>query len=151
MPLPITSIPEQSQILRQLAKQIKSNAQKAITTMAAGPVSANVITEMFQHLGGLKANFFTPYAADLVLMAQVASDLRLLNAAAAVAEVNSIIDAIDDVLAWIFATFPKSPQTGHILKDTLNADGTISARAFTTAQTAGLRTELQKIVDAIGV
>lgn len=152
MPLPTS--PKQNEIAAIIAeaKFLRSNALKAIQSMAAGPVSANAIIGTCQRYNAGKVTVLTPALSSSGLMAALADQLRLANEAAATAAVQAVIDAIDNVIEWVVANFPKNTGTTplYILKDTLNADGSVSVRSFTPTQTAPLCVGLQKIVDAIG-
>jgi hypothetical protein len=61
--------------------------------------------------------------------------------------VQSLQSAIDAVLAWVSGALPSSGGYNLIL--TLNANGTFTWRTFTTAQLAGLRTQLTALLAAV--
>lgn len=133
------------------AKAIKQQCQSAISALAAGPQSANAIIGLCQRLNASKVNVFVPAQGSSAVLAALASDLGLADAAAANSAIQGVVDAITGSIDWVVANFPTSGGSpSYILKDTLNADGSVSVRSFTSAQTAGLRTQLQGIVDAIG-
>ena len=56
--------------------------------------------------------------------------------------------AIEGVIAWVAANLPKDDD-GYLLIETMGPDGSLSPRTFTPAQTAGLRTVLQAVMDTI--
>ena len=55
--------------------------------------------------------------------------------------------ALDAILMWISSAMPESG--GYLQVETLNADGSITYRNFSTAQTAGLRTALDTLIASI--
>ena len=63
-------------------------------------------------------------------------------------EFTAMLAALDAVITWIFDNFPVA-ASGHLQRFTLEADGTLTDRMFTATQTAGLRTQLQALFDAI--
>lgn len=152
MPLPTLTKQNQVAAIITEAKFLRTNSVKAIQALAAGPVSANTILGTCQRYSAGKLNILVPALTAGGVMQSLADELNLENAAAATAAVQAVIDAIDDVIEWVFTNFPKTSSGSplFILKDTLNPDGSVTVRSFTPAQTANLRIELQKIVDAIG-
>lgn len=64
-----------------------------------------------------------------------------------VAEFNSVIASLDQVVAWIVANFPQDGQ-GFLLAQTLGPAGPVD-RMFTPAQTSGLRTQLDSLIITI--
>lgn len=152
MPLPTTCVQSQVTELIAEAKFLKKNAQAAIVQMAAGPVSANAIIGTVQRYSAGNSSILTPALTNSPLLVSLAQETGMANEAAALAAVQAVVNAIGDVAGWVFSNFPKTSSGNplYILKDTINASGSLTVRQFSTAQTAGLRTELQKIVDAIG-
>lgn len=67
-----------------------------------------------------------------------------------VAEFNALLGAVDACVNWIVANFPKD-QNNHPKNLVLNADGTLTAATISPAalQSAGLITELDKVINAI--
>jgi hypothetical protein len=92
-----------------------------------------------------------PVIGNSPVMAELGRTLNINGVPAVTNAVQSLIDAINGAIGSVVAIFPTSTMGGvtYILKDTLNADGSVSVRAFSTTQTAGLRTALQAVVDAI--
>lgn len=65
-------------------------------------------------------------------------------------DIATTVAATQACLDWIVANFPKDSTNLFILAQSLNADGTRTARIFTTVQTAGLQTRLQALIATIG-
>ena len=66
------------------------------------------------------------------------------------ADIAATVAATQSCLDWIVANFPKDTTATYVLAYILNADGTRTARTFTTAQTAGLQTRLNTLITTIG-
>lgn len=147
MPLPTVSTRNTAAQVIAEAKTLRSMAQDAISKMGSGPVSANAVLQLCQRLNASKANLIAPAQGNPAVVAALAQDLGLANPVETTAAMQGVLDAVTATIGWVVANFPAAG--GFILKDTLNADGSVSVRAFSSAQTAGLRVELQKIVDAI--
>lgn len=118
-----------------------------IAQMAAEPVTASLILDDI--LAELKSSRVTlvdsrdtsgilAYARDQ--FDDVTIDLP--------AEFTALIVALDTVITWVVDNFPTG--TGDFLQRYLIApDGTLTDRSFSSAQTAGLRTQLQALSDSI--
>jgi hypothetical protein len=145
--MPTTSVRASAALVISEAKVLKQQSQTAIRAMAAGPVSANAVLQLCQRLNSSVVNVLTPATGNAALLASLASDLGLADSAAAAAAINSVITAANAAIAMVVASFPTSG--GYILKDQLNADGSVTVRQFSSAQTANLRTALQSIVDSV--
>ncbi len=148
MPLPLLSKSAEISTLIADARNARNMASNGISATNAGPVSANAILDLCQRLNTTKVNVLVPALTSPGLMVALAQELRLADAAAATAAVQSLIDAITNTIDWVVTNFPASG--GYLQKDTLNADGSVSVRQFTTVQTAGLRTQLALLVLATG-
>jgi hypothetical protein len=144
MPL-VTFQTRLSELLRE-AQAVKQMAAQSIAAMAAGNVSANVVINMAQRLNASIVNILTPaqqhtglaaYAAQQFGDPQFGLDARM----------SGLRTLLDAVIVAARATIPTSG--GYVLKDTWNADGSVSVRVLTPAQTAALRAALQAVVDAI--
>lgn len=128
------------------ARGIKSFAQSANTVMAAQSVSGN---HLLQIMSEMKSAIETWNAAAAVpgIVAYV-RDEKNDQALDVVAELTAMVAAAAAVRDRVIAGFPASG--GYILKDQLGADGSISVRQFTPAQTAVLRGDLDALIVAIG-
>lgn len=148
MPLSTSSIRNVASGVISEARAVKGFCQQAITQSAAGPVSANSVLGLCQRLNASKANILVPAQVNNAAMTSLAQDLGLADGPAAVAAVQDVVNSITNTIDWVVANFPKDAQ-GYIQKDTLNADGSVAVRQFTSAQTSGLRVALQTVVDSV--
>jgi hypothetical protein len=128
------------------AKSMRKQAMDAITASAAGPVSANVLKDMYLSCGSVKAEL-TAAAAKSGMNDYVKLETGDPNHVFST-EVAAINAAIDTVATWIDANVNKNAN-GYWIIETSNADYTISTRTYSTASLADLRTHLQALVDAI--
>lgn len=134
--------------LNQIDGQMLSIRQRlvqAIVRMAAGSVTSEYVLNIYadlkrtnEVLDDLKE---TPGIVEHAR--QVKGDL-LINPAAEFAAAQT---AIDSAIAWIEANFPK--EAGGFLKHVQFSGGAVTFNNFSSAATAGFRTELQAIVDLI--
>ncbi len=63
-------------------------------------------------------------------------------------EFNTLIAAIDSTITWIVDNFPTGAG-GFLERYQLAADGALTDRSFSVAQTVGLRTQLQALFAAV--
>ena len=89
-------------------------------------------------------------ASSLPGMAQYARDQENDQTYDVIAEFTAMRTAAVAPVDWVFNNFPKDAQApNYILKDILAADGSITVRQFTSAQTTGLQTALDDLIAAI--
>ncbi|MES2342303.1 MAG: hypothetical protein V4597_11540 [Pseudomonadota bacterium] len=147
MAFPATQSPLDRALLdvQTAARALKQQATDARAAMLAGPVSANLVTQIFEQCRLAKVAFTTAAAVpNLGTYAQT----QFANAGLdIVAEFNTMSAAVDGVTSWVTANFPASG--GYVLKDTISAVSGLQARAFTTSDTAGLQTALATLIAAI--
>lgn len=125
--------------------QLDQLCQQWINRLAAGPTSAQVILNIYMKLRAERASLTSAAATPGIgPFAQQQKDDPELDV---VAEFNATIAAIDGVANWIAANFPKD-SNNFLLAFTLGVNELVW-RDFTAVQTAGLRVELQTIVDQI--
>lgn len=127
------------------ARTVKTQASSASAAMAAGDVSGNVIIEIYVALVAAKTKFDAVAAVSGI--GRYAKDQFADQGFDVVAAFTAMTDAITDCGTWINTNFPKDGN-GYLLKDKLTASG-VDVRAFTTAQTAGLRTVLNALIATI--
>lgn len=150
MSLNDATLSERLALLRNEVKSLRSGLADSRTKMAAGNVSANAVLQIATRLQLSKVGL-QGYVGDAAFLAfarqQFAAPALDLDA-----RIADITDAMDAVVALIVSAFPTASQggTAYILKDTLNADGSVSVRVFTPAQTAPLRTAIQDLEDELG-
>jgi len=126
------------------AKSLKQYATDVKAASLAGPISANVVVDLYLRLVAAKARFTAAAGVSgLGAYAQAQLGGGGLDVAAEFAAMNS---AIDGVRTWIDGNFPSN--AGYILKDQLGAGG-VTVRTFTTAALATFRAQLDSLIATI--
>ena len=126
------------------AARTKRYAQNAIDKLAAGPVKADDILDLYESAQSMKATLDAAVATPgLVDFAKTYESDPLYDASVENATLSA---AIASMTAWIETGIPNS--NGWLLVSQF-VSGTVVPREFTTLQTTGLRTALQAIVDAV--
>lgn len=129
--------------IRSNAAGWKAQAQNALASLA-NPVNSDFVFRMLDQLGGI-VSALTAWKAvtglDTLATAQGYAGTMSTDCAAT-------ITAAQTCIAWVVANFPNSG--GFLQAYTLNADGTRTPRSFTSAQTAGLQTDLTAFIATIG-
>ncbi len=123
------------------ALKLKRQSQQLRDATAARDVPMSRLVNSATQLGVMRAAFVETRDAPGVATYASAN----LGIADVVAELNAVIAAIDSTIAWIVANAPTNGG-GFLAIETLNADGTTTKRMAATAQTAGLRTELDALI-----
>ena len=127
------------------ARELRSLAARQITQLAAANVESSAVLGIYMRLRAYQQRFSAAAQVEgLAAYAQAAKGNDTLDIAA---EFVAMLAAIDAAADWIGAALPKD-ASGYLLVQTLGENGPID-RQFTPAQTAGLRTALQGIVDTI--
>lgn len=125
---------------------LKKFCQAAHAEMAAGSVSSGRILDVYSRLVQMRAELVTAAAKPgLSAYAQSQKNDGTLDV---VAEFNALITKVDTCTQWISDNFPKDLVGGYLLAQTLGPQGPVD-RAFTSAQTDGLRTQLATVIAAI--
>lgn len=147
MPFPSTADPLSRALLaaQDTARTLKQRATDLKAASLAGPVSGNAIVEFYLALVAAKAVFNATAAVPGI--AQYARDQFDNQALDVIAEFTAMTNQTTACGTWISNNFPKGAQ-GYLLKDQLNASG-VSVRSFSTADLAGLRTELDALIATI--
>lgn len=138
------SLEDQYRGLKQLAKALKTRCLQAISQTQAGNTSIYLLSS--EVLGQLAeaASRFGSVSAELAAYARTAEGDPAYDVAA---EFTAMRAAVIIARDWMIANLPQSG--GYLAERTINADGTITQRTVTPAQTAGLRTVLQAVADTI--
>lgn len=123
---------------------LKSYLADSIAQMAAGNVSGNLIKEVLLTLIQAKTEMTAAASVPGIGDYAKAQEGDLLYDVAA--EFSTLSTAIDTAGGWILTNMPASG--GYIQLEEWDASG-VTVRTFAPAATAGLRTNLQVIVDAI--
>lgn len=120
---------------------VKNQTQATVARIDAGATADEVINIM----RGLQTSYDIINTAKTTPgLAQYAKD-QLGDAALDIAaEVNATLAAMASAVTWITNNFPKDAN-GYILKDKI-LNGALDVRAFTPAQMAGLKTQLNAIL-----
>jgi len=130
------------------AIRAKSFATSARTALIAGTVSANAVIQIMTTIKSSIAVFDSVSSIPgLAEYAKIQEDDPLYDVVAEfLAMRNAAVSAVD----WIFNNFPKDNDApNYIIKDILETDGSITVRSFTPAQTVGLQTALNNLINAI--
>lgn len=132
---------EYARFLR-LNERIVERCSTAITETAAGPIDSEAIVALYRALNAAKERI-----GEYVLLpgfVQYVKDTEANQAYDIAVEVASLQALISSALLWVETQFPKS--AGWLLFLRI-VDGVIEPRSFNSISTAGLRTELQAVVD----
>jgi len=127
------------------AIRVKAFATGARNALIAGNVSANAVIQIMTNIKSTIEVWDT--VSSLPGIVQYARDQYDNQAYDVAVEFTAMRTQAVAVRDWIITNFPSSG--GFIQKDTLEADGGITVRQFTPAQTAGLQTALADLIAAI--
>lgn len=135
-------------VVQNYAAQAKDRATSAVAVMAAGPVNTVFIFSLLDALAGLIANLNlvkNTAGLDAYATGQVQGYAGTMSS-----DIAATISAAQACIDWVTANFPKDSTNTWLLAQQLGGDGTRTYRAFTSAQTAGLRTALNNLLATIG-
>ncbi len=129
------------------AIRLRSLAGALDAQMVAGPVTATLILDdlLAELLSGRTVLIASKNTSGILDYARDQFDDLTIDLPT---EFNALITAIDAVITWIVDNFPTSPG-GFLQRFTIAVDGVLTDRSFSSAQTAGLRTQLQALFAAI--
>ena len=130
--------------MKYQATRLKSRCSVANTLLAAGDTAASYILELYTFLG--TAEGVLDAVALLSGIGDHAKTVEDDPAYDVVTELGVVSSACASSRTWIEANIPDS--NGWLLVSQF-AGGEVVPREFTSVQTAGLRTALQAIIDAI--
>lgn len=126
--------------------RVKAFATQARNALIAGNVSANAVIQI---MSNMKSSIeLWDSVSSVPGIAQFAKDQQDDPAYDVVGEFLVMRTEAVATRDWVIANFPKSAGN-FIEKDTLEADGAITVRQFTPAQTTGLQTVLADLIAAI--
>lgn len=143
-----TSLHDVLATLRALTGQTRSQAESAVSTMAAQNVDTNFVFGVLDKLNWLITTL-TAWQGIIGLDAYATAELPGYGGTLT-ADITTVVDAAQACINWVVANFPKDSTGTYILAESINSNGTRTLRQFTPAQTAGLRTSLQALVATIG-
>lgn len=110
---------------------------------AAGTVKADKITEeVLRHLVVARDTFNA--AAAVPGIAAYVAEARGVTTGQVTTAFNDMLSAVNAAISWISTNMPKDAN-GWLLVRSMAADGAMTYRDFSPAQTAGLRTALQAV------
>lgn len=133
-------------IARGIAAEVKTRSVLLRSTSLAGPISAWSIIDYATFLADAKVAFARCSSlSGINAYAQAQIGDATINVAT---EFSNMVSQLNATVAWIIANFPKDGG-GFLLAATWLADGRITYRTLTTAQTAGLRTALDALIATI--
>lgn len=125
------------------AKMLKERSLAFRVQATAGSVAADRITEeVLRHLVVARETFAS--AAAVPGIAAYVAGQRGVTEQAVVTAFNDMAGAVNAAIAWIAGNLPKDAG-GYLLIRQIGADGALTYRQFTPAQTAGLRTALEAV------
>lgn len=135
---------------QNIGRQLKAGAESLKAATAAGPVPRSRVLSYEREI----RSFRDRLVAIAAVSGMAAYVEGLPNTPAnydAAAEFTAMRTQIDATITWIRNNFPTNgtPPAGTLLERTWGAEGPTEL-TFTTAQTAGLRTQLDTLIAAIG-
>lgn len=148
LPASTSSLQETLLTVKGASLVAKGTAQDAFTTLGAGNVDTVWVFLLLDKLRALisAANGWAAVAGiNAYATAQLPGYAGTLTT-----DIQAVITAAQACIDWVVTNFPKDSTNTWLLGFSLNADGSRTARNFTPAQTAGLRTALQSLINAIG-
>lgn len=148
MPLPTSATPRLGGTLDGLLGQssrAKNLAANSKAQLAAGPVTSDQIFSLLDNIRALIVQidlYAGTSGIDAYATAQIPNYTGTITT-----EVATTRAALQACIAWVVSNFPVA--TTWLQSHQLNADGTRTPRNFSPAQTAGLQTALQGVLDTI--
>ena len=133
--------------INRTALTARAQAQAFSAKSAAGPVSRIEVLELQRTIAGAAARLTS--LSTTPGLPQYARDQFANPALDPVAEFTAMRAAMISLRDWIFANFPRDPTTQAVLTHTYDVDGVASQLTFTSAQLAGLRTQIAAFVATI--
>jgi hypothetical protein len=130
------------------AAGIKQQAVDGLALLQSGPVDANWIFNAADIMRNTISSF-NRFSGVVGLNAYATAQIPNYAGTMTV-DIAATVMSVQGCLDWIVLNFPKDTTATFVLAYILNADGTRTARSFTTVQTAGLQTKLQALIATIG-
>lgn len=132
---------------KKLAVTLKTLAESKAAEITASGLDGIEVIHIAQRLKNVRDQLSG--IAGTPGLVQYAKDQENDQTYSVGAEFNALLAAIDTVLAEIHSTYPKSTPGGYAEVYTLNANGSITPRQFTSGQLSGLKSELDTLAAAI--
>lgn len=125
------------------AARLKANSAAFRAQAEAGTVKADKITEdVLRHLVVARDTFIA--AAAVPNIAAYVAEMRGVTAQQVTTAFNDMLGAVNAAISWVATNIPKD-ASGYMLIRQIDAQGAMTYRDFSPAQTAGLRTALQAV------
>ena len=130
---------------KNLAVQLKRQAETRATSFASGATSAEILSAA-DHLNAFRSQLSVIGSTPgIAVFAQAQENDPTYDVAT---EFTDLLAAIDAVIAEIVVTLPKDANDWLLIQK-INADGSLSPRAFTGAQLSGLIALMNGIANAV--
>jgi hypothetical protein len=122
----------------------KAQSQNALTRCQGGSIDTDFIFRLLDQTVTV-VNALTSWKATAGLDAFATGQAYPTTMTT---DCNTCVTAAQAIISWVTTNFPVDAG-GFLQGYTLNADGSRTARSFTTAQTAGLQTSLTNFIATI--
>jgi len=135
---------------RDVSGDVKQKAQAIRAKSAAGIMTSSDVLDFNTYLADTKLQFnaISALGAPLASYAQAQINNNTINIAT---EFANMVAALDSVVAWVIANFPKTATTNELRAKTFTGDG--SGRTvdvvFLAVDTASFRTQVDALIAAI--
>lgn len=142
VPSTSNALPVAVERVKLLAGSFKAEAVSIRDTSAAGNITADDFfrfLDRFSELGKQLAAIQITPAMDTWAANNIEGYSGVLSV-----DVDTAISAAVGVVSWIRSNFPNDGT--YVLSHQINVDGSLTARTFTPAQTAGFRTALASFI-----
>lgn len=135
---------------RDVSGDVKQKAQGIRAKSAAGTMTSSDVLDFNTYLADKKLQFnaISALGAPLAAYAQAQINNNAINIAT---EFTNMVAALDGVVAWTIANFPKTATTNELRARTFAVDnsGRTVDVVFTAVDTATYRTQLDALISAI--
>lgn len=154
LPASVVSTSKAFDLADAMANDLKAQAQNIITDSSAGPITLKRIGDYAAAMASSNTAFNTAIGLGSALNAY-AQQVKRDGALDYVAGLQALQTAITNVQGWINTNFPRATAgsplffSGALQEYTFDANFNRVALTVTTAQTAGLRTQLATITAAV--
>jgi len=130
------------------ANRIKHAAQSIRDDSSSGPITRMRAVSLQRQLWDTINRW--DQAASVPGLAQYAQDQYANSGLDIASEYSAMRAAAVALRDWIHANMPTDSESGAVLLQSLNADGSLSELTFSTSETAGLRTNADALIATIG-
>jgi len=146
MAYPTISLSRVLDLVDEEATRLRAFCTREIALMSGGNRPSSVIIALWLRLH--KSKLLLNSAASVPGIGAFAQTLKGDETLDVMAEFTAAVNTIQSTITWIEANFPNT--NGYLLERKFG-NGDLVEREFTPAETAGLRTVMQTIVDAISL